>query len=144
MSAKSTLERVAVLKGHSERVWCVSWCYDGSVLASCGADKSIRLWKATDKDSDKCSWTCTVRLEHLHALLHLRDGIFPMQATLDDDAHDRTLRSVAWSPDGRKIAASSFDAKVSIWEVVGGGWQCVAKLEGHENEVGCPFMYHVL
>lgn len=33
------------LKGHLERVWCVRWHPNGKWLASCGADRNIRIWQ---------------------------------------------------------------------------------------------------
>ena len=38
------LEPVATLSGHQERVWCASWNPQGTLLASCGGDKIIRIW----------------------------------------------------------------------------------------------------
>jgi WD40 repeat protein len=35
------------------------------------------------------------------------------------------------------LACASFDATVSIWESANGEFDCVATLEGHENEVKC-------
>ena len=32
------------LEGHTDRVWCVRWHPNGQQLASCSADRSIRLW----------------------------------------------------------------------------------------------------
>lgn len=33
------------LKGHLERIWCVRWHPNGKWLASCGADRNIRIWQ---------------------------------------------------------------------------------------------------
>jgi hypothetical protein len=60
--------------------------------------------------------------------------------------HRKTVRSVAWAPSGKTLAAGSFDSTVSIWERAGGEdedleggndsgeWECVTTLEGHESE----------
>jgi WD40 repeat protein len=52
-----------------------------------------------------------------------------------DTEHSRTVRQIAWSPSGRHIAAASFDNTISIWELLDGCFECVATLEGQENEV---------
>ncbi|KAJ3412009.1 hypothetical protein HDV05_001390 [Chytridiales sp. JEL 0842] len=106
-----SLQLVAELKGHNERVWSVSWHPKSMLLASCSGDKSIRIWKM---GSDLTSWTCVNVL---------------------DDAHKRTIRSVAFSPSGSQIATSGFDATTAVWEKSGNDYECVATLEGHENEV---------
>ena len=42
------LELVGTLSGHEDRVWCVAWGPKGNLLASCGADKTIRIWAKED------------------------------------------------------------------------------------------------
>jgi len=54
-----------------------------------------------------------------------------------EGTHEGTIRRVAFSPNGKLLAAASFDATCSIWEETNGDWKMVATLEGHENEVKC-------
>ncbi|CAJ0823090.1 14358_t:CDS:2, partial [Entrophospora sp. SA101] len=93
----------------------------GNILASCSSDKTIRLWALQkqhgekNNDDDLSHWTCVNVLEGVH---------------------NRTIRSVSWSPNGKQLAAASFDSKTTIWEKdeETGEFENVATLEGHENE----------
>jgi WD40 repeat protein len=51
-----------------------------------------------------------------------------------DQAHTRTVRSVAWSIDGEYLASAGFDGTIAVWTPSVEDWECVATLEGHENE----------
>ena len=51
------------------------------------------------------------------------------------DGHSRSIRAVAWSFCGTRLASAGFDAKVSIWERQGQDYVLQTTLEGHENEV---------
>eukprot|EP00474_Spongospora_subterranea_P000635 CRZ01093.1 hypothetical protein [Spongospora subterranea] len=119
------LDCVSTLSGHTDVVWCVAW-HPGQdlVLASCGSDKTIRIWKQVGRDHQK-QWVC-----------------FATVAT----GHKRTIRCLAWSPDGSMLASGGFDGIVNIWSLVESTddgsddesqptYSIVATLEGHENEV---------
>jgi WD40 repeat protein len=47
--------------------------------------------------------------------------------------HTGTVRSVAFSPDGARLATAGADGTVRVWEVAGGGEQ--ARLAGHTGTV---------
>jgi len=104
------LHSVASLAGHSERIWNIAWSPNGKLLASCGGDKSVRIWGQDGNEK----WFCKGILE---------------------ETHQRTIRRVDWSPCGKYLACSSFDATISIWERKENDFECIATLEGHENEV---------
>eukprot|EP00727_Mastigamoeba_balamuthi_P008537 m51a1_g4305 WD40 repeat-containing protein, Cia1 (326) ;mRNA; r:22855-24209 len=109
-----TLECIATLEGHKERVWNVAWSHDGTVLSSCGGDRSIRLWSRGAGGA----WA---------------------SACVLPEAHARTVRRVAWHPTRHVFAAAGFDAITSIWERndISAEYENVAQIEGHENEVKC-------
>ncbi|XP_065155314.1 probable cytosolic iron-sulfur protein assembly protein Ciao1 isoform X1 [Atheta coriaria] len=103
------LELAQTLSKHTGRVWNVAWHPKENAFASCGEDKTIRLWK--------------------------KDGAGYVNKVVLTDGHKRTIREIAWSPCGNFIAAASFDATTSIWDKRSGEFECNTTLEGHENEV---------
>eukprot|EP00928_Gymnodinium_smaydae_P080644 TRINITY_DN64300_c0_g1_i1.p1 TRINITY_DN64300_c0_g1~~TRINITY_DN64300_c0_g1_i1.p1 ORF type:complete len:463 (+),score=103.45 TRINITY_DN64300_c0_g1_i1:74-1390(+) len=133
--AELGLQRLCTLRGHEDRVWSVAWRpgSDPPQLASCGADRQIRIWSPRGEG----------------AALDAAEGWRLVGVVDASERHSRTLRSLAWSPTrGDILAVASFDASVSLWreapgeddadgEIEGGGlhFECAGVVTGHENEV---------
>lgn len=110
----ATLECIAELTGHMDRVWYVSWSPNGDYLVSCSGDKSIRVWSIDLESPENCM----------------------CQAILND-AHEKSIRRCAWHPNSDDLfACSSFDGAASVWaRTTPTTWVCAATLESHESEV---------
>lgn len=91
------------------RCWALAWSPGGALLASCGGDRTVRVW-----GREGSGWACRAVLA---------------------DGHQRTVRRVAWSPCGHYLASASFDGTTCVWKRQDGTFEVVATLEGHENEV---------
>ncbi|KAG6449553.1 probable cytosolic iron-sulfur protein assembly protein Ciao1 isoform X1 [Manduca sexta] len=103
------LKLTQTIPAHKGIAWNLSWHPSGNTFASCGEDKTIKLWS-----KEGGSWAAKAVLM---------------------DGHQRAIRQVAWSPCGNLLASASFDATTAIWDKKSGQFECNATLEGHENEV---------
>ncbi|KAJ1924624.1 Cytosolic iron-sulfur protein assembly protein [Tieghemiomyces parasiticus] len=148
------LKLLAELTGHKDRVWQVSWHPSGHYLCSCSGDRTVRVWQLQDLDTPNFTALtppavpATVDNEPDVAVPSPPAGALTWRCVdVLDGVHKRTVRSVAFAPSGREIATASFDGTTGIWEPrrplpadggdpgPGPGYECVAPLEGHENEV---------
>ncbi|KAI0701958.1 WD40 repeat-like protein [Cytidiella melzeri] len=118
------IELVADLPGHEDRAWHIAWNPTRHLLASCSADKTVRLYNYTRPNEPG-------GLPNFELNTSIATG------------HTKTVRAVAWSPSGQTLATASFDANIGIWaqddddddgNAGGGEWECMSLLEGHETE----------
>ncbi|KAM3103583.1 toll/interleukin-1 receptor domain-containing protein [Phormidesmis sp. 146-12] len=77
------------LKGHSERVYSVSFSPDGKMIATGSEDKTVKLWDLQGR-----------QLQTLKG-------------------HSGGVRSVSFSPDGKTLATGSNDNTVKLWDLQG-------------------------
>ncbi|TCD65197.1 Cytosolic iron-sulfur protein assembly protein [Steccherinum ochraceum] len=119
------LELVAELEGHDDRAWHIAWNPTRPILASCSADKTVRMYSYRSSASDPLTFSHTTTIP---------------------TGHTKTVRAVAWSPSGKTLATASFDSNIGIWAqeeeeeddngngTGAGEWECMSLLEGHETE----------
>lgn len=123
-----SIDSIAELPGHEDRAWHVAWNPVKPLLASCSADKTVRIYAySTTPSATGEGSTCSFK-----ALTSIPTG------------HAKTVRAVAWAPSGETLATASFDSNIGIWECEkndeeeggdgAGEWECISTLEGHETE----------
>ena len=82
---------VQALSGHRDRVDCLSFSGDGKLLASAGADETVRVWETS---TGKCRFTFT--------------------------GHEDAILAVSFSPDGSLVASAGKDRRVNLWSTASG------------------------
>ena len=85
-----------IYHGHTDYVFAVAWSPDGKLIASGGRDKTVQVWSVPQGAQvvDPAA----------------KGNVFTYRG------HTTNVSTVAWSPDGRRIASGAWDNTVQVWE----------------------------
>jgi WD40 repeat protein/tRNA A-37 threonylcarbamoyl transferase component Bud32 len=124
----------------------VAFSPDGTLLASCGVDKTVKIW---DCPTWRVLRTLTGHSEMVLSVAYSPDGRLLASASADKtvrlwdaltgeskftlEGHTDAVRCVAFDPKGHRLASCSRDKTVKIWNVDTGKSQ--RTLEGHTETV---------
>jgi len=89
-------------RGHSASVNAVAWSPDGKRIASGSDDHTVQVWDATDGG---------------HVFTYRDDSDYVVEGY----PNGNIVKSVAWSPDGRRIASGDEGGVVRGWDAADGG-----------------------
>ena len=101
------------LRGHRDWVWALAFSPDTDLLASGSLDGTVRLWHATDG-----------RASHTLKVPALGKS---------DTRRNSAVRSLAFGPYGKVVAAGCSDRTIRVWNAPSG--KPLASLLGHQDEV---------
>ena len=121
------------LHGHEGPIDCLAYSPDGRRIASCGEDRTIRVW---DANTGEEILTLQGHEQYIASIAYSPDGESIVSGAGDNmvkvwdvktgaekisfAGHQSSITAVAFSPDGLRIASASTDKTVKAWDADSG------------------------
>jgi WD40 repeat protein len=134
---------IEILQGHSSSLKNVAFSPDGELIATVSADKTTKLWH-----SDGVLWKSLSYEAGLRSVEFSPDGQYFVLAGYDKtiqirdretgaivlrwQAHDSTVKTVIYSPNGESLASCSSDRSIRLWKTDG---TLLQTLQDHQDAV---------
>jgi WD40 repeat protein/serine/threonine protein kinase len=141
----------AVYRGHTDLVACVAFSPDSGSIASGSIDGSVRLWdmpRDGEREVTAVRRALTVPQDKAWGVAFSADGATlavawylggvtlydPASGAVRGNLPGKSLTCLAFSPDGQKVAAGTWDtAAVEVWDVASG--KQAQPFQGHTGPV---------
>jgi cytosolic iron-sulfur protein assembly protein CIAO1 len=122
-SGNYTIKCITSLEGHENEVKGVAFSPSGHILATCGRDRTIWLWKIHSED-DAAAEQGIIRHGDY-------EPEFECLAVLQE--HQQDVKSLSWDPNLAGFVSGSYDETARVWSQLDleddGDWGCVQTLE---------------